>query len=307
MRGLSRFRAAGSQMHSIDFPLRFQYLIDPAQTRQALSAFRDQPILGLDTETFWDFGERRNRLSLLQLAAPTGEVIVIDGLSAGLDEVRELIERPESLMAAHNAGFDDNVLRGSGFEAAGLIDTLRLARRTLKLQSFSLSSVSAHLFDLPLDKTWQRSNWRRRPLGRRQLTYAALDAVIALRVFQELTARLEREGRLDKELKGARIKTPAELEEERRIRQAARSRPADSLRPLTSDQRAVFDKLVAWREDRAKIERLPLYMICPDRTLHELAAEQPPSLEKLNLIYGLGAARIARYGRQILDILHIRG
>ena len=55
---------------------------------------RSQPVIGLDTETYWDYGERLNRLSLLQLAAPTGEVIVIDALTAGIIEARALIENP---------------------------------------------------------------------------------------------------------------------------------------------------------------------------------------------------------------------
>lgn len=295
---------ADIRMNPIEFPPRFHYLIDPRQTKEALLSFRDQPVIGLDTETFWDFGTRQNRLSLLQLAAPTGEVLVIDGLSAGIDEVRELIARPESMMAAHNAGFDDNVLRGSGFEVGGMIDTLRLARRTLKLASFSLSSVSDHLFDLPLDKTYQRSDWSRRPLSRQQLIYAALDAVIALHVFQELTGRLEREGRLETELKRARIKTPAELAEERELREAKRRSIVASMRPLTADERVIFNSLSAWREETAKKQRLPVYMICPDKTLFELAMQRPQTLEQLQKIYGLGATRIAKYGDQILENLH---
>ncbi len=146
---------------------------------------------------------RQNRLSLLQLAAPSGEVVVIDALAGGLEEARGLIEDPAAMMAAHNARFDQGILQQSGFAVAGLVDTLRLARRTLRLGSFSLASVSEHLLGLKLDKTFQRSDWRRRPLSRMQLNYAALDAQIALRVFQELTAVLEREGRLGDELYSA--------------------------------------------------------------------------------------------------------
>src|SRR5262249_44832254 len=153
---------------------------------------------------------RQNRLSLLQLAAPSGEVVVIDALAAGIERARPLIENPLAMMAAHNARFDDGVLRGAGFAVAGLVDTLRLARRALRLQSFSLTSVSAHLFGVPLDKTQQRSDWRGRPLSRRQLDYAALDAQIALRVYLELAARLEKEGRFEAELSSARIRSGEE-------------------------------------------------------------------------------------------------
>jgi ribonuclease D len=62
--------------------------------------------------------------------------------------------------------------RKAGFKPAGLIETLKLARRTLELRSFSLASVADHLCGVTLDKTYQRSNWRQRPLQRAQLDYA---------------------------------------------------------------------------------------------------------------------------------------
>jgi ribonuclease D len=181
----------------------YRYLIDPIHVREAMCAFVNQPIIGLDTETF--FYGKKNNLSLLQLAAPGGEVIVIDALSAGIEEVRILIEDPGVLMAAHNARFDEGVLREAGFAVAGLVDTLRLARRALPLRSFGLASVAKYLLGLTLDKSLQQSDWRRRPLSREQLDYAALDAKAALRVYQELTLRLESEGRLADELSRALI------------------------------------------------------------------------------------------------------
>jgi len=181
----------------------YRYLIDPQHVREALSAFAGQPIIGLDTETFFQRG--KNHLSLLQLAAPGGEVVVIDALSAGIEEVRLLIEDPAALMAAHNARFDEVVLRQAGFAVAGLVDTLWLARCALPLRSFSLASVADHLLGLALDKSFQQSDWRRRPLSREQLDYAALDAEVVLRVYQELTLRLESEGRLADEMGRALI------------------------------------------------------------------------------------------------------
>ncbi|MBO0721960.1 MAG: ribonuclease D [Blastocatellia bacterium] len=181
----------------------YLYLIDPQHVREALSAFAGQPIIGLDTETFFYRG--KNHLSLLQLAAPGGAVVVIDALSAGIQEVQRLIEDPGILMAAHNARFDETVLRQAGFDVAGLVDTLRLARCALPLRSFGLAAVAEHLLGLTLDKSYQQSDWRRRPLSREQLDYAALDAQVALLVYQELTLRLESEGRLADELSRALI------------------------------------------------------------------------------------------------------
>ncbi|MGH9848031.1 MAG: HRDC domain-containing protein [Blastocatellia bacterium] len=286
------------------FDITYRYLIDPDEVREALAAFANQPVIGLDTETFHDYSTKQNRLSLLQLAAPTGEVVVIDALSAGIDRVRPLIEDPRAMMAAHNARFDDGVLRGAGFEVAGLVDTLRLARKTLKLQSFSLASVSDYLLGLPLDKTQQRSDWRRRPLSRIQLDYAALDARIALHVFQELAARLQREGRWEVELRRARVfpkEGPKEGPKEEARENPSPKRATIQLRPLTAEERQLAASLQRWRQEKAKAARLPLYMICLDKTIEHLAIERPCTLEALAGIYGLGPARIAKYGAELLE------
>ena len=281
--------------------IAYQYLIDPEEARAALAAFVNQPIIGLDTETYWNFSTRQNTLSLLQLASPTGDVIVIDALAAGLEEARVLIENPSAMMAAHSARFDEGVLRQAGFEVAGLVDTLRLSRRTLRLRSFSLASVSEHLFGLRLDKTYQQSDWRRRPLSREQLDYAALDARIALQVFQELAERLEREGRLAEELHRARIAPPAE---DTAPRPAPRiKRPPIQLRPLTAEERRIFEKLRQWRHQIATQESIPVYLICQDKTLEHLVIVRPRTVEELNGIFGLGAAKISRYGMEMLNQL----
>jgi ribonuclease D len=284
--------------HRLNEVLPYRYLVDPDEVRALLASFAEQTIIGLDTETFYDFRLQQNRLSLLQLAAPTGEVVVIDGLSAGIHAARALIENPQVWMAAHNARFDDGVLRSFGFEPVGFVDTLRLARRTLRLDSFGLASVAQHLLGLPLDKTYQRSDWRKRPLSRAQLDYAALDAQVALQVYQQLTDKLSAQGRLESELRRARLKNPVAESAEQ---PAKTSGPA--LRPLTGEERVLFDRLVDWRKAQAQSEHLPLYMICPDKTLEHLAITRPSSLEELIRIFGLGPARIAKYGAQMLACL----
>jgi ribonuclease D len=283
----------------LNLNIPYRYLIDPEETRTILAAFAQQEIIGLDTETFYDFRTQENRLSLLQLAAPNGTVVVIDALAAGIEAARGLIEDPQVMMAAHNARFDDGILRGSGFEPTGFVDTLRLARRTLRLQSYGLASVADHLCGLTLDKSHQRSDWRKRPLTQGQLDYAALDAQAALQVFQTLTERLKSQGRLESELKRARLKPKDESVE---AKSTGKIRGPE-LRPLTSEERITFERLCAWRAAEAKRARLPLYMICYDKTLEHLVITRPRTLAELGPIYGLGPARIAKYGEQLLAYL----
>ena len=208
----------------------YRYLIDPVETLWECSRLFDHKVLGLDTETFWDSTTKQNQLSLVQIAAPSGVVLVIDALAAGIEGARRLIEDADILMVAHNASFDEGSITSAGFKPAGLVDTLRLAKRTLPLKSLSLASVCAHFWGIAVDKRWQRSSWYQRPLLREQLEYAALDARLALEVYQELENRLSVEGRWEKESERARL----DFKQERPRR--ARKTTIPPARPLTSDE-----------------------------------------------------------------------
>src|SRR5205085_6143902 len=239
----------------------YRYVVDAQEAVDALARFTNEPVVGLDTETYWDRSTNQNRVSLVQIAPRVGETLVVDVQATGVEVVRPLVESPAITMVAHNARFDELILLGASLQPAALIDTLRLARTTLDLSSYSLAAVVAHLFGLALDKSLQQSNWRRRPLTRAQLDYAALDAHITLRVFDELKLRLEAENRWETALRAAML-TGAPAREPRR-----KLKPKTPPPVLTDEEKRVVVQLKKWRLERANSQRVPAYMICSDRTL----------------------------------------
>ncbi|HEX8706898.1 MAG TPA: HRDC domain-containing protein [Pyrinomonadaceae bacterium] len=275
----------------------YRFITDDTEASQAVGQLEAATIIGLDTETYWNAAANRSHVSLIQLAPPDGEVIVLDLLKVDVEIVRSLVESEQPRMVAHNARFDEGMLIGAGLRPVGFVDTLRLARAALRLPSYSLAGVTAHLFGIELDKSFQKSNWKRRPLTRAQLEYAAMDAYITLRVYEELSAVLAEQGRLEQALRSATLAPPSG-EEPRAPRR--RRAPQPLPRPLTPEERQAVLYLKKWRLAKSFEERVPAYMICPDRTLEHLAMERPLSLEALNEIHGLGATKIARYGQELL-------
>jgi ribonuclease D len=259
-----------------------------------------ESIIGLDTETYWDRATNRQHVALVQIAPPVGDVLVADVLATGVEPLRSLIESPEVKMVAHNARFDEGVLRGEGVRTAGLIDTLRMSRMALTLASHSLASVSEHLLGLPVDKTLRTSNWRRRPLTRAQIEYAALDARVVLQVYDELRVLLAEQGRLEVALRASEI-APGKVGEEGRPRKKRAAVVPEIL--LTPEEKRVVVCLKKWRLERANAQRVPAYMICPDRTLEHLARARPATLEALASIYGLGESKIRNFGEELLKAL----
>lgn len=295
---LSRRLSAG--VNSGEGQFTWRLVDDESELRAAVAPLEGGEVVGLDTETYWDTGANRMRLSLVQVAPREGEVIVADVLATGVEPLRALLESSELKMVAHNARFDEAVLRDAGVRPDGLIDTLRLSRMALTLCSHSPASIVEHLFGTPLDKTLQRANWRRRPLTRAQVEYAALDARMALLVYEELLRLLGEQGRLELALRASEIKPRAEGEEKKPRRK--RAAPVPEI-VLTPEEKRVVRNLKKWRLERANAGRVPAYMICPDRTLEHLARARPATLEALASIYGLGESKIKNFGEELLQAL----
>jgi ribonuclease D len=277
----------------------FRFITDNHEAQSALETISSEAIVGLDTETYWNTTANRSHVSLVQIAPRVGEILVIDLLIVDVELLRPLIESSDITMTAHNARFDEGMLIGAGLRPAGFVDTLRLARSALRLPSYSLAGVAAHLFGIELDKSFQKSNWKRRPLTRAQLEYAATDAYITLRVYDELQRILTEQGKFEMALRAATLRPSTGETSTPRKRRAPQPPP----RPLTDEERRAVVYLKKWRFAKAAQAHVPAYMICPDRTLEHLAMERPSTVEALNSIHGLGAAKIARFGEELLAAL----
>jgi ATP-dependent DNA helicase RecQ len=92
--------------------------------------------------------------------------------------------------------------------------------------------------------------------------------------------------------------------EPERAAKAPRSRkPAEPAASLPADAAAAFERLRGWRAATAKEQGVPAYVIFHDSTLREVAMTSPSSLAELGTVSGIGEAKLARYGQQVLDAL----
>jgi ribonuclease D len=278
----------------------YRVITDEGEAKRVLDEMQKESAIGLDTENYWDAQENHSRISLVQLAPRQGVITVIDLLTVQAEILRPLVESPEVTMAAHNARFDEGMLRGAGLRPVAFVDTLRLARAALRLPSYGLAGVSEHLFGVELDKRYQKSNWRRRPLTRAQLEYAALDARMTLAAYDELSRILAEQGKLEQAIRFATLEPAVEKTETLQRRRRA---PQPLARPLTAAEHRILKELKKWRLEKSNREMVAAYMICQDRTLEHLAMEKPQTLDGLQAIYGLGESRISRFGEELLDAL----
>jgi ATP-dependent DNA helicase RecQ len=70
----------------------------------------------------------------------------------------------------------------------------------------------------------------------------------------------------------------------------------------TPDER-LFERLRAWRLERARSDEVPAYVVLHDATLRELAAVKPSSHHDLAGVKGFGPAKLERYAADVLAVI----
>ncbi len=70
----------------------------------------------------------------------------------------------------------------------------------------------------------------------------------------------------------------------------------------TADE-GLFERLRAWRVERARSDEVPAYVVLHDATLRELAAVKPSSHRDLAGVKGFGPAKLERYGTDVLAVI----
>ena len=89
-------------------------------------------------------------------------------------------------------------------------------------------------------------------------------------------------------------------------RAAASREPAEQAAVATTD-RATYETLRRWRNERAKREGRPPYVILNNRQAAELARRRPRTREELLRVPGIGDARAEAYGDELLSLVRCEG
>lgn len=88
------------------------------------------------------------------------------------------------------------------------------------------------------------------------------------------------------------------------------ARPAQQARPvrasshdLDADELRLFDALKAWRLELAQADSKPAFTILVDTSLVTIAKTKPQTLGQLAQVHGVGASKLDKFGRGILDVV----
>jgi len=180
--------------------------------------------------------------------------------------------------------------RNQKFGAGQSIDIL-LGKRTDKVTRFRHDELSVFGIGTELSET----QWRgvvRQLLAKNLLAVEGEYSTLTLTEAAAAVLRRERE-----------VMMRREPEKPARGSGGGGTRAKAPLADLSPEANEVFERLRAWRAGVAKEQGLPAYVIFHDKTLRQVATQQPSTLEQLSTVDGVGQAKLERYGEQVLAAL----
>ncbi|WP_022727413.1 ribonuclease D [Fodinicurvata sediminis] len=242
------------------------------------------------------------KLCLIQVGG-ADEAVIIDPLSEGLDlePLYALLRNPNVTKVFHAARQDLEIFyQRMGSVPAPVFDTQVAAMVCGFGDQVSYEKLVAALTSESIDKGARFTDWSRRPLGQKQLSYALADVTHLRDVYQKLRRRLEKNGR--ESWLGDEMAVLADPETYQNDPDKAWQR----LKSRSRDRRylAVMRALATWREKEAQSRDVPRSRILKDEQIYDLASNRPTAIDGLARARGISADMAkGRIGREILKII----
>lgn len=242
------------------------------------------PYFTIDTEfirdaTYWP------RLCLIQVAGSSQEAI-IDPLADGIDlkPFIKLLMNEKVLKVFHAARQDLEIFfHMTGKVPHPIFDSQVAAAVCGYGDQVGYETLVRKICDEQVDKSSRFTDWSRRPLTKKQLTYALGDVTHLRLIYEKLEKRLSKAGRehwLQEEMSTLASPDTYTLH------------PEDAWKRLkirTGNKRfvAILQEVANWRETEAQSRDVPRSRILKDDALLELASHAPSSVDDLNGLRGV--------------------
>jgi len=239
----------------------------------------------LRDKTYWPI------LCLVQVGGPD-EAAAIDTLAEGIDlePLFELMRNTDVLKVFHAGRQDFEIFfRQMGELPNPVFDTQVSAMVCGFGDSVGYETLVAQLARKSIDKTMRFTDWGRRPLSEKQLTYALGDVTHLRVVYEKLRDLLEKNERyhwVAEEM--AHLNNPAIYQTD--PRETWRRLKVRSTKPKFL---AILRELAALREEEAQRRDIPRNRVMRDDALTELAAHAPKTRDDLSSLRALHQGQVS--------------
>lgn len=251
-------------------------------TTEDLSAFckaaASKSFICVDTE-FMRESTFYSQLCLIQAATKDSEVI-IDPLASGIDlaPFLDILMNPNITKVMHAARQDMEIFYMLCKEVpAPLFDTQIAAMALGFGDSCGYMALVKGRLNINLDKGARFTDWSRRPLSEKQLSYAMGDVTHLRDLYPDMISELEERGRLNWVLEEMEPQLDKELYEFDPENAWARLKVRNYKKPYLAVLRAV----AAWREREAISRDIPRRRVMKDDSLYDLALNKPTTVKTM--------------------------
>jgi ribonuclease D len=278
------------------------------ERQEQLNAFcaqcRAESRFAFDTEFVME-DRYASELCLIQLAA-AGSVAVVDPfLDLDLSPIWSLVN-DEAVETVVHAGQEDLALTvyHSGQVPTCVFDVQIAAGLVGHSYPISLQKLVQTTLHVRLHKSKTLTDWRKRPLTRSQIHYAAEDVQYLLTLHRKLKDRLTQLNRLDwarqelRRFEDMSFYRRAEEDKLLRVKGAG---------ALSGQQLAIVQELLAWREALAQRYNRPIRAVLKDHLLVEIARHGLKQFDEVRALRGvnLSGADVRRLCRVVQQALQL--
>lgn len=241
-----------------------------------------KPYITIDTEFLRD-KTFYSRLCLIQLAAEGIDAVAVDPIEFDLDwkPLNDLLHNENVLKVFHAARQDLEIFyQMNGKIPHPIFDTQVAAMVCGYGDSIAYNKLVQDITGHALEKNAQFTDWSRRPLSSKQLTYALDDVIFLREVYEKLDQRLKEQKRdnwLKQEMEILTNPETYEMPVEdvwKRIK----------IRSDKPEVLAILRELAIWREEIARRKDIPRGRIMKDEALADIAVYMPKDAEGLSRI-----------------------
>lgn len=157
---------------------------------------RGHAAIAVDTEAD-SYYSYREKVCLIQISTESDDYLIDPLAPMDLSALAPVFADQGVRKVFHDAEYDVQLLKAAGFTEMKQIFDTRLGVSLLGVKTPGLANVLRDRFGIHIDKSQQKSDWRRRPLLPEQLEYARHDTRYLLRLAREVEADLAARDRME--------------------------------------------------------------------------------------------------------------
>jgi len=283
--------------------MQYQLIEDQQSLNNLCEQLNSAPVLAIDTE----FVRTRTlyaKLGLLQVCDGKQLALIDPLVIDDLTPFWQLLTNAKITKVLHACSEDLEVFLTAGqCQPVNLIDSQVMMSFLGHGLSLGYAAMVKHFTGIELDKSESRTDWTKRPLTQKQLSYASADVDHLFSIYPKLLTEIEAVDGLDC-LAFAKQETQNMIDKKfTAIDENELYRNIKMNWRLNPKQLNSLKYLASWRFQQAKKRDLPIGFIAKDHTLMALAQANPDTVNAMSNLEGAEALDIRHKGKSMLAVL----